>query len=310
MRAPAVVPALLTALALLACNRASVGGSDPAQAEVVADVEAWRKGRLERLQSETGWLAVAGLYWLKEGVQPAGSAEDSDLRFPAGGPPKLGTFELRAGKVTFTAAPGAEVRQVTKGKPGEKISQIALQDDAEGERDPTMLTSGTFTFFVIKRGARLGVRLRDTAAKARKSFHGIEHYPVDARYRVTARWEPLAKPERIPIPTILGTIDQMDSPGFAAFKLDGRELRLQPVIEPGDDKLFFIFADATSGKQTYGAGRFLYAAMPEKGAVVLDFNKAYNPPCAFTPYATCPLPPAQNRLPVAVTAGEKNYGHH
>ena len=286
-------------LFLLACNKVPAADADEQRA-----VETWRKRRLNGLLSETGWLSLAGLHFLKEGTQSAGSGDGNDLHLPERAPAQLGTFELKAGKVIFTAAPGVEIKHGDKA-----VQQLELQSDA-GAAEPTTLTSGTFSFFVIKRNDRFAIRLRDTESKARKGFRGIDSFPIEAKWRLAARWEPLATPQKIPVPTILGTIDQMDSPGVAVFKLEGKEQRLQPVIEEGEKRLFFIFADATTGKETYGAGRFLYADLPNDGQVILDFNQSYNPPCAFTPYATCPLPPPQNKLAVAVTAGEKNYGHH
>ncbi len=298
-------PAFLLLLALLSCTRGSpVAASDPAAAEEQRAVDAWRARRLKGLDSDTGWLTLAGLHFLKEGAQTAGSAEGNDLKLAERAPPKLGTFALAAGKVHFTAAPGAEVKES-----GAPVQELDLKSD-DGAAEPTVITSGTFSFFIIKRNDRFAIRVRDTQSKARRAFHGIEAFPVDAKWRVQARWEPLAQPQKIPIPTILGTIDQMDSTGVAVFQLEGKEQRLQPVIEEGEKRLFFIFADATTGKETYGAGRFLYADVAKDGMVSLDFNQSYNPPCAFTPYATCPLPPEQNKLAVAVRAGEKNYAHH
>ena len=161
---------------------------------------------------------------------------------------------------------------------------------------------------MIQRSGKYGIRLKDPASDYRRDFHGIDYYPANEAFRVTAKF--VAEPVKIPILNILGQTEPMESPGYAVFRLNGQELRLRPVLEEPDAKeLFYIFRDQTSGKETYGAGRFLYSGMPKDGQVVLDFNKAYNPPCAFTPYATCPLPPAENRLPIRLEAGEKNYGH-
>ena len=296
----ALVLTLLLSSALPACNRAAPAGDDAAEE---ARVALWRKTRLERLTSPTGWLTLAGLHWLKSGTQTVGSAEANDLRFPAAAPAKLGTLYLDSDKITFTASEGVDVK--LDGKP---VQRVELVSDEHGK--PTLLTSGTFSFFVIKRNDRYAIRLRDTESKPRREFHGIEMFPARSRFRVTARWEPADKPVEVPVPTILGTIDKMPSPGVAAFELDGQTLRLRPVLEEGDPRPFFIFADATTGKTTYGAGRFLYADPPQNGQLVLDFNQSYNPPCAFTPYATCPLPPEGNKLALAIEAGEKNYGHH
>src|SRR5262249_22961367 len=162
--------------------------------------------------------------------------------------------------------------------------------------------------FVIARGGKFGIRLKDPDSEYRRGYHGIEYFPVKDDYRITAKW--VAEPVKIPILNVLGQTEEMQSPGYAVFQLHGREYRLRPVLEtPDAQELFYIFRDQTSGKLTYRAGRFLYSALPKDGHVELDFNKAYNPPCAFTPYATCPLPPKENRLPLRIEAGEKTYGH-
>jgi len=162
--------------------------------------------------------------------------------------------------------------------------------------------------FVIKRGDRYGIRLKDPDSQYRREFHGIEYFPADERYRVTARF--VAERRTIPILNILGQTEPSECPGYVVFRLNGQELRLYPILEePGAKQLFYIFRDQTTGKETYGAGRFLYSDLPQDGQVTLDFNKAYNPPCAFTPYATCPLPPKENHLAVRIEAGEKKYGH-
>jgi len=158
---------------------------------------------------------------------------------------------------------------------------------------------------VIERGGRYGIRLKDRESALLKEFGGLRWFPVREDYRVEARFVPHASPMKIAVPNILGQVEELPSPGYAAFTIGGREVRLDPVLEePGATELFFIFRDQTTGKQTYPAGRFLYAPMPKDGRVTLDFNKAYSPPCAFTPYATCPLPPKQNRLSVRIEAGE------
>jgi uncharacterized protein (DUF1684 family) len=198
-------------------------------------------------------------------------------------PAHAGDFELHHGKVSV--------------KFGTSSREVAPDT-------PDAVNVGRLHLFIIKRGDRFGLRLKDPASEYRRNFHGIETFPAREEYRVTAAW--VAEPVKIPILNVLGQTDQMQSPSYATFQLHGRQYRLRPVLEAPDDReLFFIFRDQTSGKETYPAGRFLYSAMPENGKVVLDFNKAYNPPCAFTPYATCPLPPAENRLAVRIEAGEK-----
>jgi uncharacterized protein (DUF1684 family) len=149
--------------------------------------------------------------------------------------------------------------------------------------------------------------MRDQQSQYRREFRGLQWYPVKPEYRVTARFVPYSPPKTIPVPNIIGGTFPETCPGYAEFELRGEKLRLEPVLSDG--RLFFIFRDETSGKKTYGAGRFLYSDLAKDGIVTLDFNQAYTPPCAFTPYATCPLPPKQNRLPVAIEAGELDYGH-
>jgi len=175
-----------------------------------------------------------------------------------------------------------------------------------------LLELRTIQFHLIRRGDRLGVRSKDSESPVRTEFRGIEHYPASWEWRVEGRFEPYEPPKHVPVPTVLGTVDDELSPGAVVFEAEGRTLRLD-VLEGADEhEVFVIFGDTTNGTETYGGGRFLYADLEPGGRLVLDFNKAYNPPCAFTPYATCPLPPKQNRLPLAIRAGEKKYGegHH
>ena len=250
------------------------------------EIAQWRSQREEGLKRDGGWLTVAGLFWLHDGANTFGTDPGNEIVLPDGGA-KAGVFELRDGKVTVK------------------------MDGATRELWPDSLDVakvGRLSLFVIKRADKYGIRLKDPESQYRREFHGIETYPAKEEYRVTAKW--VAAPQKIPILNVLGQTEPMDSPGYAVFLLHGHEYRLRPYLETADAKeLFYVFRDQTSAKETYGAGRFLYSAMPADGHVVLDFNKAYNPPCAFTPYATCPLPPAENRLAVRIEAGEKKYGH-
>jgi len=270
-----------------------------------AEIEKWRADRVRRLTAEDGWLSVVGLSWLEEGDNSVGSAPSARVALFSGRTPaRLGTIRLARGSASFTAAPGVSV---THG--GKPVRTIALASDADG--DPTILRHGTVSFYAIRRGDRLGIRVKDSAAPARREFQGIDGYAIDPKWRVAARFEPYNPKKSIPIPNILGNVTQEPSPGAVVFSIGGREYRLDAVEEEGEEDLFLIFGDRTNGTATYGAGRFLYAPRPgPDGKTFVDFNKAYNPPCAFTAYATCPLPPPQNRLPVAVTAGEKRYGEH
>lgn len=245
-----------------------------------SEVEQWRAKRLASLQAEGGWLSLAGLFWLHEGANTYGTGASNDIVLPDG-PANAGAFQLHDGKVTDGTR---EVRP----------------DSAD------VVKVGRLSLFVIQRSGKMGIRLKDPESEARRTFHGIEHFPVNESYHVTARF--VAEPKKIPILNVLGQTEQSECPGYVVFHLNGQELRLYPILEePGAKELFYIFKDQTSGKETYGAGRFFYSDMPKDGKVILDFNKAYNPPCVFTPYATCPLPPPENRLPIRVEAGEKKY---
>ena len=269
-----------------------------------AEIEKWRQDRETRLKSDTGWLTVAGLYWLKDGLNRFGSDSDNDLVLPAGAPGATGEFVLNGGKVTVKIQSGATVTSA-----GEAITEMEMKPDSAGE--PTIVALGDISLYVIERGGKYAIRMKDKNSRMRKDFTGLKWFPVKPEYRITAAFQEYDPPKAIPIPNILGQTEKLPSPGYVTFKLHGKRIRLEPVLEDPDAKeLFFIFKDKTSGVTTYPAGRFLYTDLPVEGKVVLDFNKAYNPPCAFTPYATCPLPPPQNRMDVALDAGELNYGHH
>ena len=291
--------------AALAGAVAAAGAADPAY---VKQLETWRRERLQRLTADGGWLTVAGLFWLKPGANRFGADSANDVVLPAhSAPAQAGAFLLENGRVRVEVRPGVTV--TLAGKP---VTAAALRTDA-GAAEPDVLSLGALTMQIIDRGGRLGVRLKDMKSPARAKFKGLQYFPIDARYRVVATFTPNAKPVSIKVPNVLGMVEEMPSPGIASFTIGGlaasEELRLTAVLEPGETQLFFIFRDETAGKTTYGGGRFLYADPPAGGKVVLDFNKAYSPPCAFTPHATCPVPPPVNRLPVAIEAGEKFAGH-
>ena len=273
----------------------------PAQPNYKTQIERWRELRVKALTSDSGWLTVAGLFWLKEGKSTVGAASGNNFVLPKGSAPAhLGTFEFQHGMTTFQAAPGAEVTV-----DGKRASTSALKPDTTGK--PDIVRVGALSLFVIQRGSRFGIRLKDRDSERRKKFTGLKYFPINEAYRVEARFVPYNPPKKIPVLNVLGDTSEEPSPGYVEFKLNGGDCRLDPIEEDG--LLFFIFKDLTSGKETYPPGRFLYADPPKSGKVILDFNKAYNPPCAFTPYATCPLPPAENHLPVRVEAGELRYGH-
>ncbi|GMV31929.1 MAG: hypothetical protein AMXMBFR59_40540 [Rhodanobacteraceae bacterium] len=266
-----------------------------------AEVKIWRAERLDRLKSGTGWLSLVGLHWLKEGPNTIGSAKGNDIVI-ASAQPRLGTATLAGGEVTFALADGAVA--IIGGN--EKSSSGKLLDDRSPR--PTTVAFAKASFLVIDRDGKKALRVRDADAPTLKHFKGLDYFDIDQQWRVEAKWEAFDPPKTLEVPTVLGTVEKYPVPGKATFERDGKTYELQPVLETPDAKqLFVIFADRTTGKETYGSGRFLYADMPKDGKIVLDFNKAYNPPCAFTPYATCPLAPPENRLDLRIDAGEKKY---
>ena len=272
-----------------------------------AEIAGWRAQRLAELGGEQGWLALAGLYWLREGEHRLGAAPDADIVFPAGAPAEVGTLTLQAGVVQLHVAPGVDARIADA-----KITDMALRSDVDPSQPAQRVTiAGRFTFLILARGDRLGLRLYDRDSPERTHFAGIESYPVAERWRVTARFEPYPTPRLVDHPTVIGTT-KAEIPGVAIFTIDGVERRLTPILEhgPAGDELLFVFRDLTSEAETYPGGRFLITGSPRAGALMLDFNRAHNPPCAFTPYATCPLPLPENRLGVRVDAGEKTPASH
>jgi len=290
---------LLAALALVSFMSAT----PPSGPDYTAEIEAWKARRVASLRSDEGWLTVVGLFWLSQGPNTVGSAHDGTVVLPPHDvPARVGIFRLAGARVAFEPAPGADVRVA-----GQPVHAGEIHTDAAG--DPTVLTIGSVRFYVIERDHRFAVRVKDTRSDARRDFHGITYFPTDPAWRIEARFEPYDPPRSIPIPNVLGHVDPESSPGAIVFTRDGKTLRLDAVLERGETDYFVIFGDRTNGTDTYGAGRFLYVAPPVDGRTVIDFNKAYNPPCVFTPYATCPLPPPQNKLPIRVEAGEKQYAH-
>jgi hypothetical protein len=264
----------------------------PQPAGPVASLERWRAEHEAALRSDDGWLTVVGLAWLREGENRAGSAAGMEVQLPSGAPPRLGTFRLAGGVVTFEPSQGVDA--ATNGARG---TGGVIRPDVD------RVVTGTLPLLVITRGDRVGVRIKDRESAARRAFAGEVWYPGSGAWRVTARFERYDPPKAIPILNVIGQIEPQPSPGALVFTLAGREFRLDPIAQ--GRQLFIIFKDLTSGDTTYPSGRFLYASLPANGQVELDFNKAENPPCGFTAFATCPLPPKQNQLPVRIEAGEK-----
>jgi uncharacterized protein (DUF1684 family) len=267
-----------------------------------AAISAWRARRTDSLTSDTGWLTLAGLFWLKPGDNTFGRAASNALILDnAALADTAGSFVLSGDSVRFVARPGGGVTH-----DGQPVATLDLTSDAHGE--PTVLASGALRFFVIERAGNVGVRVRDLNNPHRLNFQGLTYFPVSSAWVFNARFEPYQPAHHIRITNILGMEEDDESPGAVVFVMDGRQWRLDTVLEePGDTQLFIMFADATSGHETYGAGRFLYIPLPVNGTAVVDFNTAFNPPCALNDFATCPLPPSQNRLKLKVTAGEKKY---
>jgi uncharacterized protein len=261
----------------------------------------WRAQREARLRAPDGWLSVAGLFWLREGTTALGSDPQSDIVLPKGAPQHVGKLRMQSGVVTFepSGASGVLIGGKVAGKQ-------TLKPDTENH--PDLLQAGTISLTIIKRGGKTGVRMRNPDAETRRVFTGCKWFPASTKWLVKAKWVPYPEPKKIRITNILGMTDEEPSPGYAEFTTNGKIVRLEPVLD--GDELSFMFKDSTSGQTTYAPGRFLDTDLPKNGIVVLDFNKAYNPPCAFTAFATCPLPPKQNNLTVAVDAGEKKYGNH
>lgn len=265
------------------------------------EIERWHAQRIARLTAPDGWLSLVGLEWLKPGTNRIGSAGDNDVVL-AKAPAHLGTITWAGDNslsITLDAANGVTIDGIAQ-------DRAVLRDDSRA--DPTTVAFGSVSFIAIDRSGRKGLRVRDSEAETRIHFKGIERFPVDRDWHIVAEWIPLDPPFQLATGTVIGTIENYPAPGRAVFERDGQRFELYPVLEAPDDKqLFLIFADATSGKETYGAARFLYIDPPHEGKVVIDFNRAYNPPCAFTAFATCPLAPPENRLDLRVTAGERKY---
>lgn len=272
-------------------------------ADETASVTKARAERLAALTAPDGWLSLIGLEWLQPGANRIGSAADNDIVLKAG-PAHLGTITLDDnGSATIELAKnsGALVD-------GRDVERATLVDDSPGHK-PTEVRFGSAQFFVIARDGRKALRVKDKNAETRTHFLGLDYFAIDPSWRVVADWVPFDPPHELEIGSVLGTIDKEKVPGKAVFTRDGQTFELYPIQEE-PNSLFFVFADRTSGKETYGAARFLDTPLAKDGKLVLDFNEARNPPCAFTPYATCPLAPPENRLDVRITAGEKNYRGH
>jgi uncharacterized protein (DUF1684 family) len=275
-------------------------GTEIQPSSFVTEINHWRESKDESLRAEDGWLSLIGLFWLQDGVNTLGANPKADLPIEAAGvPDQLGTIEFRDGQATLQIT--ADVPVTVDDVP---TTQAVLRDDS-AEGGPSRVKIGSVTFFVIRRGDEYGIRIRDTQNPARLTFTGRHWFPIDTYYQVSGKFVPHAVPRTIPIATSSGKTEMMDNPGKVEFELDGQSLSLE-AFTAGKDELWFVFRDATSAKSTYGAGRFMYSPVSADGVVSLDFNKAYHPPCAFTPYASCPRAPKENTLPLEILAGERH----
>ncbi|MFZ0286577.1 MAG: DUF1684 domain-containing protein [Terriglobales bacterium] len=291
-------------LVLLTLVAAAVGDNRPAiDAAYQQSFDKWKAEQVDDLKQN--WLTLAGLFWLKPGDNSFGSDAANAIAFPKG-PAHAGVFTLQGDDVVAKFSPDAHA--IIAGQPA---TAQKLLPDVSGKR--TIVEMGSLRFYVIKRGARLGIRLKDLDTEAARNFHDLVFFPLDLNYRVTAKWIPSDGKKTVDVPNVLGDVTPTPIAGTVVFKLNGQELQLTDLGGNPSKGLFFVFNDLTSKTETYPGGRFLDAGPVVNGMVELDFNRAYNPPCAVTPYATCPLAPKENRLAIAIPVGEKYdhaHGHH
>ncbi|HLY28699.1 MAG TPA: DUF1684 domain-containing protein [Aggregatilineales bacterium] len=276
---------------------------EPAQ-DYETQIASWRNKLDDQLRREDGWLTLIGLHWLQDGMNTVGSDPSSTVVLPKNSAPKqVGTIELRDGKAILT---------VTCEEPvtvdGVEVKTAELRhDNAEG--GPSVIALRSLSFFLIKREAHYGIRVRDRNNSARTTFQGRKWFPVKPQYRIKAKFIRYETMRTLTVMNTVGLLVPMDNPGYVEFELDGQKLRLEAFADE-EKSLWLIFKDLSNGKTTYDAGRFLVAPINEDGTVDLDFNRIYNPPCAFTVFATCPLPPKENILAVALESGEQLYKSH
>jgi uncharacterized protein (DUF1684 family) len=272
---------------------------------------AWRAQHVADLQKPDGWLSLIGLEWLQPGETTLGSAPDNKIHLPASTPAHLAVLQLKNDVVQLVAPDGGFPAGLQVN--GSPATEQVLGAEPDHDKSNPRITHGTLNFYVIRRADRFAVRLKDAKSPTLAEFHGLKWYAPDTDYKITAKWVPYHPAKKVSLITLIGTSYDQPVPGYAEFTLKGKSYRLEPVLEDSQSsKLFFILKDPTSADTTYPACRFLYTPLPsrgvdEEGELALDFNHLENPPCAYTPYATCPLPPAGNRLPVALPVGEQRY---
>jgi len=262
-------------------------------------IEAWRASRNERLKQTDGWLTLVGLEWLKDGESRIGSAADNDIQL-SGGPAYWGSVVLQNDSLQFKNLDPENVKIN-----GEALADAVLIPDTEGEA--TVISGGTLNINVIFRES-YALRIKDSTAKALQNFKGVDNYPINESWLIDGRFVRAEEGSVIEITNVLGQVSESPVFGTFEFDMDGKTYSLLGLGDEDSESLWFIFADRTTGHGTYGAGRYLYSdGMPQNGRLTVDFNKAYNPPCAFNPYSTCPIPPQRNRMDLSVQAGEKNF---
>ena len=304
----AVLAFLLACLLQFAFAGRAAFGQDAAWQKEVSE---FREKRAAGLQKPDGWMSLVGLEWLQPGDTSVGSAPGNKVKLSAAHPAHLGIFHLENNVVTLMPPKDGFPAGLTVG--GAVAKQQVLRTDADDDKNSPHLLIGTLNLYAIRRADRFALRIKDSHSPSLQQFHGLKWYAPDAVYRVTAKWIPYSPQKTVQLATLVGTSYAAPVPGAAEFTLQGKTYRLEPVLEePDTTDLFFIMKDTTSATTTYGACRFLYTKFPSNGLdkpgeLVLDFNRLQNPPCAYTPYATCPLPPQGNRLPVALPVGEQKY---
>jgi uncharacterized protein (DUF1684 family) len=306
---------LIVVLGTLVSRRASgavhgKAATAPAGSKEMRDEAEWRAERAQKLSAPDGWLTLVGLEWLKPGKNSVGLAADNAIRLKGHAPDHLGVVEVNGSQLRFLPPEAGFPKDVHLD--GQPAHEAPLESD---DGNPSLISTDNLSMVVLHRGDRFALRIKDSQSPTRTGFRGLHWYPAEAKYRVTAKWIPFVPAHTEKIPTIIGTTLDMPAPGLAEFTLDGKTIQIEPVLEdPGAKELFFILRDATSRTTTYQSARFLYAGFPDHGldqpgSIVLDFNRLQNPPCAYTPYATCPLPPYINRLAISIPAGEQRYSH-
>ncbi len=283
--------------ALIVLSLGLVAATPITDAAYRASVERWRQAYEADLKSDHGWLTVSGLFWLHEGENTFGSGPLNDIVLPAAVPARVGSFEFHSGHTIVHVNPGIPALV-----DGTHVDSAEMRPDSSDQ-----LVLGDLTLYVHASGERFTIRLRDKNSSLRKTFTGTRWFPVDRSYRAVGKYVPYDQPKQIEIQNVMGDTLKDTMFGYVAFKLAGKDLRLDADASSGEVE--FVFRDLTSGQETYAASRFLDTKIEPDGTVVLDFNEAYNPPCAYNPYTTCPLPPPENRLDVRILAGEKTYHH-